>query len=556
MAEFVMPSLGAGMESGVLSAWKVKPGDAVERGDIVAEVETEKGIIEVEVFEDGVVAELLVEEGTKVPVGTPLAQIGTEGQAPAPQAPREAPAAAHPTPELRAGERAREAPAPAEAKRAVAAEERAVGERVAAERRPEAGAEAGTEAGTEGPRVGAAEAASDGRAATPEEWLEAAAAPPGAAHTTPGARQLARERGVEPGALAGTPHGVVTRGDVLDLPGGEGPAPVERRGPAPAAPGTGERRAPAPPGAGRAAQPAPPAPRGRRVSPLARRRARELGVDLAGVEPGADGAVHAAQVEAASAAAPEPRAPAKPADAQVEAASAAAPEPRAPAKPADAQAAMRRAIAAAMSRSKREIPHYYLAHTIDFGPAMDWLRAENERRPVPERLLYGVLLLKAVAKALREVPELNAHWTGESAPPLDRVHLGVAVSLRKGGLIAPAIHDADDKDLGELMAAFKDLVKRTRAGQIRGSELTDATVTVTSLGERGVETVYPIINPPQVAMVGFGKVVERPWVVDGEVRPRPTVTATLAADHRVSDGHRGGLFLAAVERLLQSPEDL
>jgi pyruvate dehydrogenase E2 component (dihydrolipoamide acetyltransferase) len=272
------------------------------------------------------------------------------------------------------------------------------------------------------------------------------------------------------------------------------------------------------------------------VSPLARRRAHELGLDLAAVEPGPDGVVHAAQVEAAKAAKPA--------------------KPREAAAPADAQAAMRRAIAAAMSKSKREIPHYYLAHTIDLGRAMEWLQAENEARPVPERLLYGVLLLKAVAKALREVPELNAHWTGESAPPLERVHLGVAISLRKGGLIAPAIHDADQKSLGKLMAAFKDLVKRTRAGAIRGSELTDATVTVTSLGERGVETVYPIINPPQVAMVGFGKVVERPWVVDGEVVPRPTITVTLAADHRVSDGHRGGLFLAAIERLLQSPEDL
>jgi len=209
-----------------------------------------------------------------------------------------------------------------------------------------------------------------------------------------------------------------------------------------------------------------------------------------------------------------------------------------------------------MARSKREIPHYYLSETIDLSPALDWLAAENARRPVNERLLYAALLIKAVARALAEVPELNGIWRNGAFQPSAAVHVGAAIALRGGGLIAPALHDAGERDLGELMTAFRDLVRRARGGGLRSSELSDPTITVTSLGERGVETVYPVIYPPQVAIVGFGAVRERPWVVDGAVQPRQLITATLAADHRVSDGHRGGLFLHGVGQLLQQSEAL
>jgi pyruvate dehydrogenase E2 component (dihydrolipoamide acetyltransferase) len=167
-----------------------------------------------------------------------------------------------------------------------------------------------------------------------------------------------------------------------------------------------------------------------------------------------------------------------------------------------------------------------------------------------------VLLLKAVALALREVPELNAVWEGEQVVQKERINVGMALWLRSGGLVAPAVHDTDRLSLDELMLALRDLTARARAGSLRSSELSDPTITVTSIGERGVERLYGVIFPPQVAIVGFGKTVERPWVVHGRVLPCPVVTATLSADHRVTDGHRAALLLAAVDRLLQEPEEL
>jgi pyruvate dehydrogenase E2 component (dihydrolipoamide acetyltransferase) len=158
-----------------------------------------------------------------------------------------------------------------------------------------------------------------------------------------------------------------------------------------------------------------------------------------------------------------------------------------------------------------------------------------------------------VALALKEVPELNSVWRGSEAVRSEPIHVGVAISLRGGGLVAPALHDTAGQSLGDLMRQLRDLVQRARSGGLRSSELSDSTITVTSLGEQGVETVFGVIFPPQVAIVGFGKLVERPWAVDGQLVARPVVTATLSADHRVSDGHRGGLFLAAVDRLLQAP---
>lgn len=380
-----MPILTADMSAGTLVEWRKQPGDALKRGDTIAVVETDKGLIDIEVFAPGVLEKIVVPPGATVPTGTVLAIIRDErpAAAPAPVAP-----------------------------------------------------------------------------------------PP--------------------------------------------PAPVVAPAPAAVVPAA--------------------APSGRlRISPLAKKRAAELGIDAASVRgTGPGGSVRREDIEQAAAA---------------RAATPAA-KPRAPL---DRQARARQAIGAAMARSKREIPHYYLATTIDMHRAMTWLAEENLKRPVPDRLLYGVLLIKAVALALRDVPELNSVWRGSEPVRSDTVHAGVAISLRGGGLVAPALHDTAGQSLGDLMRRFRDLVQRARSGGLRSSELSDPTITVTSLGEQGVESVFGIIFPPQVAIVGFGKIVERPWAVGGQVVVRPLVTATLSADHRVSDGHRGGIFLAAVDRLLQEP---
>ncbi|HET7005957.1 MAG TPA: dihydrolipoamide acetyltransferase family protein, partial [Candidatus Binatia bacterium] len=279
-----------------------------------------------------------------------------------------------------------------------------------------------------------------------------------------------------------------------------------------------------------------------RISPLARKRAQELGVDLPTIAgTGADGSITIADVERAAEVV-KPAAPAVSPAVDV-------------AKGLDLSA-MRRVIAAAMARSKREIPHYYLSTTVDMSKSLNWLAAENAKRTVTKRLLYSVLLIRAVALALRSTPELNGFYTNDAFKPADGIHIGMAISLRQGGLINPAIHDVDRKNLDELMGAMLDLVNRARTGHLRSSELADGTITVTNLGEQGVESVFGVIYPPQVALVGFGKIIDRPAALNGLLGIRPVIDMTLAADHRVSDGHRGGRFLIAVDRLLQEPETL
>ena len=302
--------------------------------------------------------------------------------------------------------------------------------------------------------------------------------------------------------------------------------------------------------------PPPTAARAERIkaSPLARRLAAELGVDLSTVRgTGPDGAIGRADVENAAAGRPIPAAAAPPLLPESKAPS---PPAEAKAPPTDYQAGMRRAIAAAMARSNREIPHYYLETRIDMSRALRWLEAENLKRSIKERILPVVLLLKAVARALGEVPELNGYWIEDRFQAQEAINIGFAISLRQGGLITPALLSVDTKSLDEVMEAMRDLITRTRAGRLRSSELTDATITVTSLGDLGVETVYGVIYPPQVALVGFGKITEQPWAENGMLGIRPVVMATLAGDHRATDGRRGAQFLDALNRFLQEPANL
>lgn len=388
MSEYRMPSLGADMEEGTVIEWHVKPGDPVHRGDIVGVVRTEKADVDIEVWEDGIVDQILAQPGQTLPVGAVIAVFRGEGEAAG--APVVAPAAA----------------------------------------------------------------------AVPHEAEHV--------HASPLARKIAAELGVDLRTVHGTgPHNAITEEDVEK-------AAQEGKKPAPAV-------------------------------------------------------------------APPPAAPEKP------------PAER-PA--ADMQAGMRRAIALAMARSNREIPHYYLETHINMGRALHFLESENQKRPIKDRLLIGVVLIKAVAKALIEVPELNGFWKDDRHQPQESIHIGLAIALRQGGLVVPALHDCDTKSLDELMQGMTDLIARARSGRLRGSELTDATITITHLGDLGVETVFGVIYPPQVALVGFGKIVDSAWAEDGMLGVRPVLTATIAGDHRATDGRRGAQFLTVLNRLLQEPEKL
>lgn len=386
MAEFCMPSLGADMKKGILVEWKVKPGDRVKRGDIIAEVETEKGIIEIEVFIDGVVEKLIAGPGDEVPVGDVIALIRTE-----------------------------------------------------------------------------------------TEYISEA----------PATAPLTQEQGLRP---------------------------------------TQEQKR-------------------LKISPAARKKAAELSLDLTAIQPtGPDGAISLADVKMAAGGAPKKKV-------FKSAASAGKDMP-------EFQLGMRRAIAAAMARSNREIPHYYLETRIDLSRAINWLTANNQKRPVKDRLLPVVLLLKAAALSLADIPALNGYWIDDQHQPSEAVHVGFAIALRQGGLIAPAIHDANCKSLGELMADMRDLIARTRSGRLRGSEMTDATVTLANLGDLGVETSYGVIYPPQVALVSFGRIMDQAWVENSMIGIRPVVSATLSGDHRASDGRTGARFLNTLNRYLQEAEKL
>jgi len=395
-----MPSLGADMESAVVTEWRVKPGESVKRGDVVAAVETAKGIIDIEIFADGVIEALVAAVGDSVPVGGLLASYRASGAA-ADDAARAAPSAP---------------------------------------------------------------------AARPEPTRAPAASTPPSAGGAPPAAEADRDR--------------------------------------------------------------------RLASPAARKRAAELGIDLASVGPARPGvAITLGDVERAAARG---------------AAAGGVPVAAPAAGPAD----MRAVIAQAMSRAKREIPHYYLGTTIDMTRAARFVAEWNAAHPVTERLLVGVLLIKAVALALEKVTELNGFWRDGRFEPSAAINVGAATRLRRGGLVAPALEAANRQPLPLLMRQLQAAVERARAGRLRQSELANATITVSSLGEGGVETLYPIIHPPQVAIVGFGSIVVRPWCVGGAIVPASVVTATLSADHRVSDGHRGSQFLVEVDRLLQEPERL
>ncbi len=385
MYEFKMPALGAEMTNGTLLEWKIKKGDRVKAHDIIAIIDTDKAAIEIESFRGGVVEDLIVNPGEKVPVGTVLAHI-------------------------RASEEAKIAPV---------------------ERK--------------------------------EEHIE---------------KEQAR---IIPVATKGE-H--ADKEKELTLP-----SPSQKV----------------------------------KISPLARKLAQELNIDFSKIQgTGPDGSIVETDIKKAS-------------SAKLASVTALA----------DHSVSMQKAIAAAMAKSKREIPHYYLSYEIDLNKSLNWLEKYNHERPITERILYAALLVKAVALALKKHPKFNGFFINEGFQPSDSVHMGFAISLRGGGLIAPALLNADSLNLVETMKHLADLVARTRTGKLRDRELSNPTITITNLGDFGVDSVFGVIYPPQVALIGFGKITSK-----------KTIVSSLSADHRVTNGLLGSRLLMTINQFLQEPEKM
>jgi len=287
------------------------------------------------------------------------------------------------------------------------------------------------------------------------------------------------------------------------------------------------------------------APTARRVpaSPLARRLATERGIEIAALRgSGPGGAVVESDVVAATIDAP-------PADDNGVPPEVIAPRRRSP-------DTMRALIAERMATANREIPHYHLSRDLDVGELETWLAAHNAQRSIADRILPAACFIRAVALAAARHRELNGFWVDDHFEAAEAVNVAMAISLRRGGLVTPHIERADERSLAEVMTALSDLVAAARAGNLRASWMTGATITITNLGDTGADSVHGVISPPQVALVGFGRTRQRPWVIDGRVAARPVVTATLAADHRATDGAVGSRFVAALADLIDRPEEL
>lgn len=428
--DVTMPSLGADMTEGTLVEWQASPGDALDKGDIIALLETQKGLIEMEVYQPGVITELLLEPVVTVPVGSVMARMSVADEAVQPAAPEPS----HPA------------------------------EQAAAIKAPVINA----------PVIKA-------------PVIKVPAVSPGQPHQE------------------GVPQPVRPRQGVL-------------------------------------------------ASPVVRKLAGEQQLDLSqlsGSGPGGaillrDLPVSAPEAENRIDTRSDIKADTK-ADTKTTTRTATSP---------DTARAMRSAIAAAMEKSKREIPHYYLSQEMDITQAQRWLADFNADRGPEERILLLALMLKAIAQSLHKYPTLNGYYQQQTFTPNSAVHIGNVISLREGGLVVPAIHDVDQLSVEAIMIRLRNLSERSRRGVLRSSELMDASITVSNMGERGSDLLFGVIYPPQVAIIGIGKPRKTMLVKGDQPRVADVVTVSLAADHRVSDGMTGAKFLNALANTLQKPEKL
>ncbi|MDG2305577.1 MAG: dihydrolipoamide acetyltransferase family protein [Candidatus Binatia bacterium] len=466
MPDITMPKLSDTMEEGKILRWLKQPGQPVEIGEVLVEVETDKADMEIEAEQGGVLREIRLQEGDSGPVGAVIAVVDDGSVADA--APGAAP----------------EAPAATEA--------------------------------------------------------------PSAAAETPAAAPVVTPTPTSAAASA--------------------PAPAAT----PATPAAASTQSPAGTSAAHAASTAPPAAGTAKVSPLARTRAAELGVDpttLRGTGPG--GRVTRKDVEAAHAAStPTAPAPAKPEPGQPGSGTVTVRPPPAKAAPSfaprsgDAAAirripltGMRAAIARRMTESKREAPHFYVTTVADMDRAVELRAGLKASGGVAAGVTYNHLILKACADALVAVPEMNARFAGDAIEVLPEVNLGMATAVPEG-LIVPVLHDADRSSLFDIAARARELGEKAKQRTFGGKDLSGGTFSVSNLGMYDVESFVAVINPPQAGILAVGSVAQRPVVRDGELRVGHTVHLTVSCDHRAVDGARAAEFLTEVRKRLENPVSL
>ena len=450
----VMPQMGYDMHEGKVVRWLKKEGEEVTRGEVIAEIETDKATVEYEAYTGGVMAKIVAEEGVAIPVGGLIAVMTAPGEA-------------IPEDILTDAAIASAADSPAPAATAVEA---------------------------------------------PEAPIPAAAAPADTeeVRASPLARRLARERGFDLAIITGTgPGGRITEADIPEQGAAAAPAAL--------ASSNGYIKA----------------------SPLAKRLARERGIDLAtltGTGPGGrvievDVPEHAGPAAAGSAA------PATLVSDNVE------------------LSRMRQAIARVTSDSKRDAPHFYVAVDVDMTKAMSFRRDLNDELDAENRVSVNDLIVKASAIAIGRHPKFNSFFRDDHLQMNAAINVGIAIAL-ESGLIVPGINGCERKSLVEIAAASRDLVSRANSGTLRNDEYSGTTFSVSNLGAFDIESFTAIIFPPHAAILAVGTVKEQPVVRDGELAIAQIMKATLSTDHRVADGAEAAQFLVEIKKLLQNPISL
>jgi pyruvate dehydrogenase E2 component (dihydrolipoamide acetyltransferase) len=527
-----MPSLSPTMKEGKIVKWHKKVGDKVSSGDIIAEVETDKSNLEIEAYDDGTLLEIAVAEGQTATVGAPIAFLGAKGEKAGASKPA-APAAPAPAPKAEAPKApaAPAAPAPAAS---------GGGEGIAIQM-PSL-----SPTMTEGKIVRWMKKAGDkvssgdiiAEVETDKSNLEIEAYDDGT---------LARIV-VEAGQMAkvGSPIAYLAgKGGAKAAPSAPAPAAPKAAAPAAAPQGGGQvvplrrEEAPASSGGGRL-----------RASPLAKKMARERGLNLAQVRgSGPHGRVVKRDIEqalASGAAAPAAAPAARGAAPAARAATTfgARPEPKSV-----PVSSMRRVIAQRMAEVKPGVPHFYLTVDVEMDAAM---KIREEAKALESKVSVNDIIVKAAAVALKRFPKVNVSMQGDTILQFGTADVGIAVAI-EDGLITPVIKDADLKGLAAISAESRELAERARKKALKPDEYTGGSITVSNLGMFGIDQFVAVINPPQAAILAVGTVADKVVVRDGQMVVRKILTVTMSCDHRVIDGATGAEYLREFKALLEHP---